>query len=522
MQKKIAIYDKWLNSMGGGEKVATVMAEALSKAGHAVHLISNYDVDKAELEEKMGADLSKVEIVIWYERSYASLTQETKKYDVFINVSFLDHLPSIAKASIYYIHFPTPIKTTLFGFIKYETILPFLRRFLIIPEVTQGLTPLDEVYARGGRWLSRKNKIVFSNTPKSFNLTLRIYAQKMDQKVLNNITFSSHNSVVKQTDKYVDPGFNVMVYQLFVNTKGSSPVLEILVRGDLRNNALGLVSMTIRDIRFFAWNFLKRYLPRYEMALYGSSSYKVAEGLDTYDLILANSEFSRLWTKKYLSKDSTVVYPPVDVHKFKAGKKKNIVLTVGRFFVGGHSKRQDVLVDTFKSMIDSGAIDKTWELHLVGGVASGKEHLEYLNNIKQSAKGYPIYFHFSASFRTLKRLYSQAKIYWHATGFGSSENQEPIKMEHFGITPVEAMSAGAVPLVYKAGGVIETVGGESTQLWETKEELALKTAYLIGNKKKLQEISEKMQRDANKFSKEVFVDKLLASLDKVLNKNADN
>jgi hypothetical protein len=98
---KIGVYDKWLSSFGGGEKVATVMAECLSNAGYKVDLISNFDVEKEELEKKMGVNLPKVRMVFWPERSYQKLDSKTKKYDLFINVIFFDHLPSKAKKSIF-------------------------------------------------------------------------------------------------------------------------------------------------------------------------------------------------------------------------------------------------------------------------------------------------------------------------------------------------------------------------------------------------------------------------------------
>ena len=243
---KVAIYDKWLSALGGGEKVATVMAEVLSKKGHEVHLVSGFEVDKKELTEKMDVDLSKVKIVAWHERSYERLLPKTKKYDLFINVSFLDHLPSGAKKSIYYIHFPTPIKTSLFGFIKYETILPLLRKYLIIPEVESGLKPIEDVYTRGGRWLKEKNTVIFSNTPEVFNLTLRVFAEQLSLNTLNKVNFSSQNATVELIDKHIDHGFNVLVYKLKIVTHNQSPAIEIAVSEDLKSNALGLVSITIK------------------------------------------------------------------------------------------------------------------------------------------------------------------------------------------------------------------------------------------------------------------------------------
>ena len=59
-----------------------------------------------------------------------------------------------------------------------------------------------------------------------------------------------------------------------------------------------------------------------------------------------------------------------------------------------------------------------------------------------------------------------ASIYWHATGFGTSEQMQPSKQEHFGMSIVEAMSAGAVPIAFDAGGPRETVDpGANGYLW---------------------------------------------------------
>jgi glycosyltransferase involved in cell wall biosynthesis len=506
---KIAIYDKWLSTLGGGEKVATVMAEVLSKHGYDVDLVSNFEVDKKELQEKMGVDLANVKMVAWYERSYFKLLPKTRKYDLLINVSFMDHMPSKAKRSIYYVHFPTPMKTTFLGFIKYEKILPFLRRFLIIPEIQSGINPVDDVYTRSGRWLSERNTIVFSNIPKDFLLTLRIYIEQLSLRSLKSISFGSPNANIKVLDSYIDHYFNVGVFKLKVNASGQDALVKIFISEDTKSNGFGLVSMAVRNIRFILWNFLKRYLPRYEMALYGSSSYRPGEGLDTYELFLANSEFTKYWTKKYLNKEAKILYPPVDIDKFKSGRKKNIILNVGRFFVGGHSKKQDVLLAVFKKMVDKKIIDESWELHFVGGLAGGKEHSDYLNKIREDAKGYKVYFHLFLPFEGLKKLYSAAKIYWHATGFGEDTRANPIAFEHFGITVVEAMAAGVVPIVFNGGGLTETVSKESGIVWNSCGELIKVTSKLISDAGLLKKLSKGAIERSKLFSKSRFEKELL-------------
>jgi len=490
------------------------MAEVLSKRGYDVDLVSNFEVNKKELQEKMGVDLSKVKMVAWYERSYSKLSPKTKKYDLMINISFMDHLPSYAKRSIYYVHFPTPIKTTLLGFIKYDKILPFLRKFLIIPEIQSGVSPIDDVYTRGGRWLDKENTIVFSNTPKNFVLILRIFVEQLSLTSLKMISFGSPNASVRVDDRYIDYNFNVGVFRLKVKSNGQNPAIKIFIDEDTRSNGFGLVSMAVRNFRFILWNYLKRYMPRYEMALYGSSSYKPGEGLDTYELFLANSEFTKYWTKKYLDKEAKILYPPIDVHEFKPGRKRNIILSVGRFFVGGHSKKQDILLSGFKTMVDKKLIDRTWELHFVGGVAGGKEHTDYLNKIREDAKGYKVYFHLFLPFEDLKKLYSKAKIYWHATGYGEDKGRDPITFEHFGITVVEAMAAGAVPVVFNGGGLTETVSKESGAVWNSQGELIKITRRLTEDKVLLERLSRGAVKRSRFFSKKKFEKEFLKYVEK--------
>ena len=179
--------------------------------------------------------------------------------------------------------------------------------------------------------------------------------------------------------------------------------------------------------------------------------------LDTWDVITANSRFTRDWIRRKWGRRATVVYSPCDAIG-SGGVEERVILNVGRFFAdspGAHSKRQDVLVQAFRAM---GSLhDAGWELHLAGGVNPDPASVEYVSSLTRSAAGLPVYFHFGVPHEALMDLYRRAAIYWHATGFGLSPEEFPSKQEHFGQTIVEAMSAGAVPVVYDAGGPKETV-----------------------------------------------------------------
>lgn len=307
-------------------------------------------------------------------------------------------------------------------------------------------------------------------------------------------------------DRKIDHHTSTLLYEYEVTTsQHDNVVINIEVKNQLKRVGVALVSLTVNDFRYFLWNLLKKYLPRYEMALYGSSNFRLAGGLDTYDLFLADSLYTRKWTYRYWRKNSKLLYPPIEVEKFNGSKnKKNIILSVGRFFVGGHSKRQDVLITAFKLMYDKKMIDNTWELHLIGGITTGWEHANYVNGLQREAVGYPIYFHFSINFDQLKEYYAHAKIYWHAAGFGQNEHRNPIGFEHFGITVVESMAAGCVPIVYRGGGLVETVGMKKQLLWKTIAQLEKVTAEVINDKKELKSLSLFFKKEAKKYSRDNF------------------
>src|SRR5690606_11935124 len=128
------------------------------------------------------------------------------------------------------------------------------------------------------------------------------------------------------------------------------------------------------------------------------------------------------------------------------------------------------MIKAFKKMCDNGFTG--FEYHLCGGTHSEKIHMDYLNKVKKEAKGYPIFIHTDISFDQLKELYAKSSIFWHAEGFGEDENKHPDRFEHFGITTVEAMASGCIPVVIAKAGQIEIVqGGVNGFLWNNLNEL---------------------------------------------------
>jgi len=154
-------------------------------------------------------------------------------------------------------------------------------------------------------------------------------------------------------------------------------------------------------------------------------------------------------------------------------------------------------------MVDEGLMG--WELHLAGGTTAGMEHEEYLKKVMAEVEGYPITIHPNIAFKDLVKLYGESAIYWHASGFGEDEEKEPIKFEHFGITTVEAMAAGCVPVVIGKGGQPEIVrDGETGFLWMTIDDLKIHTLKLTRDPRMRQQISLAAEAESHNYDEEHF------------------
>jgi GT2 family glycosyltransferase/glycosyltransferase involved in cell wall biosynthesis len=201
-----------------------------------------------------------------------------------------------------------------------------------------------------------------------------------------------------------------------------------------------------------------------------------------YDLLLTYSAFVRkhlLDRAAFLSlprRPVEVLAPPVQLLPLSL-EKKPMILHVGRFFTGGHCKRQDRLIEAFGRLIAQGV---SAELHLAGSIHPEGEHRAYYDGLVRSAAGLPVFFHVNCSAGKLRQLYADSLIYWHATGFGHDVDLEPHRAEHFGISVVEAMSAGCIPIVLAAGGPAEIVtDGVNGFHFQTLPQLCELTRWLM-------------------------------------------
>lgn len=222
-----------------------------------------------------------------------------------------------------------------------------------------------------------------------------------------------------------------------------------------------------------------------------------------------NSYFTKSFIDKEFKVKSKVLYPPIDI-KSKILKKENIILHVGRFRVidagSDDFKKQELMIDVFKKLVDRGV--KDWKLVLAVGLAQ-EDKIKFKNLLKK-ANGYPIEFLINLNNDKLSNLYSKSKIYWHASGFGENLDRNPELAEHFGISTVEAMVCGSVPIVINAGGQKEIVEeGRSGFVWNSLEEFLQKTINLIKNQRLWEKMSKEAIRRSEIFSGDRFCNELM-------------
>jgi glycosyltransferase involved in cell wall biosynthesis len=224
----------------------------------------------------------------------------------------------------------------------------------------------------------------------------------------------------------------------------------------------------------------------------GGKSWKNALKKKLIHAVIVNSRFTKSIVDLEYGINSTVVYPPVAT-VVPSLPKENIILCVGRFEPSLNAKKQDILIKAWRALSPN---TPGWRLALAGACSSEA----WLAELRKLALDLPVDFYPNISHADLSILYAKSCIYWHAAGYGVDETKNPELTEHFGITTVEAISAGCIPLVVPYGGQKEIVTDPQFH-WETEEELVAKTEAIIAT-------PPKPDFDINAYSAEGFAGKL--------------
>ena len=230
-----------------------------------------------------------------------------------------------------------------------------------------------------------------------------------------------------------------------------------------------------------------------------------------YQIKLANSEFTREWTKRRWAVDPVVLHPPVDVDYSRDAEKTDTILSVGRFATQGHAKRQFDLARAFADLGDAAL--PGWRYACVGGLGDSPADRAYFDEVRAAALVGRVEVRANLERAALHVLFERSKVFWHAAGLDASDDR-PERMEHFGRATVEAMAAGCVPIVFDGGGQREIVRhGVDGFRWRNVAELKAYTVRVARDEGMRVRMAEAARARATLFGREAFVDRFVRVLD---------
>ncbi|MCQ1536902.1 glycosyltransferase family 4 protein [Methanosarcina sp. KYL-1] len=211
-------------------------------------------------------------------------------------------------------------------------------------------------------------------------------------------------------------------------------------------------------------------------------------------MIATNSLNTQRRIKKYLLRDSTVIYPPVDTSKFTFNECGDFWLSVNRLYA---EKRVELQIEAFRRMPDE-------KLIIVGGYVNGYKASEYESKLMSNLPG-NVSLIGSISEEELLDLYSRCK--GHIT---TAMNED------FGMTAIEAMAAGKPVVAVNEGGYLESVvNGETGVLTIPDVENIIEAIRVISENPEKYKAS--CIERAKMFDKSIFIAKMLEAINKVNN-----
>ena len=203
--------------------------------------------------------------------------------------------------------------------------------------------------------------------------------------------------------------------------------------------------------------------------------------------LIANSNYTANEIKKNFGKKPTLLYPPVpsiffdnNPETLTKNERKNLVVTISRF---------DPIKRLEKIPYIASLTDKNIKFAIIGRVHLKKTLLSLKELTKKLGLTDRILFFTDISRLEMKKILQDAKIYLHTR-----------VNEHFGISVVEAMAMGCVPIVHDSGGTREFV--PKNLRYQTIPEAAAKITKEVHNWSHRKAIES--AKAAEKFNEENF------------------
>jgi glycosyltransferase involved in cell wall biosynthesis len=229
---------------------------------------------------------------------------------------------------------------------------------------------------------------------------------------------------------------------------------------------------------------------------------------DRYTFTVTNSLYTAGWVEaKWKYRSHLQIYPPVDIDGAKTRhSRKNVVLSVARFEPEGTKRQREMAQAFLKLGQDWPEIVASWKLVLAGGSSPDNGYLAELERLTAGRPEGNIELKVNIPLSELKSLYRESTLFWHLCGL---THDDPSEIEHFGMTTVEAMQSGLVPLVYDGGGLREIVDhGVNGFRVRSKAELLDGTIRLIRDPELRSRLAEAAAEKAQQYTRVRFEERV--------------
>jgi len=249
---------------------------------------------------------------------------------------------------------------------------------------------------------------------------------------------------------------------------------------------------------------IQRYFSKYQRGFWRLyfEPYRTLQGFFIKGLsnsvVLTNSRFSASVIRENMGCEAEIIYPPVDVENFYSGRKRNQIVSVGRYTP---EKNYETLLRAMERVEGAKCI-------IVGG-RSGKVSGPYIAKLKSLIHDLKLEDRVTLlvgiPFRQLKQVLATSKIYVH-----------PMIYEHFGISVVEAMASGCVPIVHRSGGPYADIVDHDKHgfSFEEIEDLAEKINLILHNDGLRREYSRRALEQSKEFNRLRFKEKIAEVLER--------
>lgn len=205
-------------------------------------------------------------------------------------------------------------------------------------------------------------------------------------------------------------------------------------------------------------------------------------------LILVNSSWTQAEAKYFWNIDAKVLHPPVHVEKFRDfddTDRGDVVVTTSRF---SRDRGLDNVLEIAKEL-------KEIKFVIMGYLQDPTYFLEL-----KARKSENVELYADVDERTKLRFLSTAKVYFNPTPY----------IEGFGVSVVEGMSAGLIPVTRNKGGVVDFVPEE--YMFDEISEASSKIAHAISSWNT--HTMKRMRDIAERFSIENYEKNLLEIMNK--------